>query len=225
MSAPSAHSIRVWDLPTRIFHWSLATAVIGLLITGKIGGDAMLWHSRLGYSVASLLLTRIAWGFVGGHWSRFRAFTCSPRAVVGALRRGGDGGIVVGHSPRGALSVYAMLAFLAAQAATGLFSDDQADFSGPLSVLVSNHTVRLVTSYHRNIGQWSLIALVLLHVGAIAYHWLLRGEDLVRPMWTGDKVVSAGAPASRDDFKSRLLAALLLLLAAAIVAWIDSLGS
>jgi cytochrome b len=225
MSAHSARIIRVWDLPTRVFHWSLATAVIGLLITGRIGGDAMIWHSRLGYSVASLLLARMAWGFVGGHWSRFHSFAYSPRSVVDALRVGADPYIAVGHSARGALSVYAMLAFLMAQAGTGLFSDDQADFSGPLSVLVSNHAVRLITGYHKNVGQWALITLALLHVGAIAYYWIRKRENLVRPMWTGDKVVSGGAHASRDDWKSRLLAALLLLLASAVVGWIASVGS
>jgi cytochrome b len=227
MSADPARCIRVWDLPTRVFHWLLALAVILLLITGKIGGDAMMWHSRLGYAVASLLLARIAWGFVGGHWSRFSAFAYSPRTVIGALGRGGGGGdpdFAVGHSPRGAMSVYAMLAFLVAQAGTGLFSDDQADFSGPLSIFVSNRMVRLLTRYHRNVGELVLIALVLLHVGAIAYYWIREGQNLVRPMWTGDKVVEVDAPPSRDDVKSRLMAALLLLVCSAFVAWVASLG-
>lgn len=225
MPARPARTIRVWDLPIRVFHWSLVVAVVALLITGKIGGDAMIWHSRLGYAVASLLLARIAWGFVGGHWSRFRAFAYSPRTLIGALRREVDPNFAVGHSPSGALSIYAMLMFLVAQAGTGLFSDDGADFSGPLSAFVSNDTVRLLTGYHKNVGQWALIVLVLLHVGAIAYYWLRKGKDLVRPMWTGDKeTVDVSAPASRDDFRSRLAAALLLLLASAIVAWIASRG-
>jgi len=224
MSAASARCIRVWDLPTRVFHWSLAVAVVLLLITGKVGGDAMIWHSRLGYAVASLLLARVAWGFVGGYWSRFRAFAYSPRVVIDALRHPRGAGLSVGHSPQGALSVYAMLIFLVAQAGTGLFSDDQADFSGPLSVFVSNRTVHLLTSYHKNIGELALIALVLLHVGAIAYYGLRRRENLVRPMWTGNKLVGIGAPHSRDDAKSRLAAALLLLMTSALIGWIASLG-
>jgi hypothetical protein len=69
-----------------------------------------------------------------------------------------------------------------------------------------------------------LIALVLLHVGAIAYYWIREGQNLVRPMWTGDKVVEVDAPPSRDDVKSRLMAALLLLVCSAFVAWVASLG-
>ncbi|HEY0202127.1 MAG TPA: cytochrome b/b6 domain-containing protein, partial [Burkholderiaceae bacterium] len=65
---------RVWDLPTRIFHWLLAASVIGLVITGNVGDAAMPWHFRLGYAVLSLLLFRLIWGLVGGYWSRFRAF-------------------------------------------------------------------------------------------------------------------------------------------------------
>ena len=63
-------SIRVWDLPTRVFHWSLALLILALVITGNVGGNAMAWHFRCGYAVLSLLLFRLLWGFVGGHWPR-----------------------------------------------------------------------------------------------------------------------------------------------------------
>jgi len=55
--------VRVWDLPTRLFHWALALCVLALVITGNMGGDAMVWHFRCGYTVLSLLLFRILWGF------------------------------------------------------------------------------------------------------------------------------------------------------------------
>ena len=66
--------VRVWDLPTRVFHWSLALCFVGLVVSGQIGDGAMVWHFRLGYTVLSLLLFRVVWGFVGGHWSRFTVF-------------------------------------------------------------------------------------------------------------------------------------------------------
>jgi hypothetical protein len=68
------HRVRVWDLPTRLFHWLLVISVIGLVITGHVGGNAMDWHARIGYAVFALLLFRIVWGFIGGHWSQFRSF-------------------------------------------------------------------------------------------------------------------------------------------------------
>lgn len=215
--------VRVWDLPTRLFHWALAACAVGLLVTGKIGGEAMAWHGRLGYCVGSLLLFRVAWGLVGGHWSRFATFTLSPRAVLDHIRGPSADSMAVGHSPLGALSVYALLAFLAAQVATGLFSDDTEEFAGPLNFLVSNATARLLTGYHRSIGEPVLIGLVLMHVAAIAYYRLRRGQDLVGPMVHGDKVLPAPAEASRDDVKSRLLAAVLLILFSGAMAWLVSL--
>ena len=80
-----ANEVRVWDLPTRLFHWSLAACVIGLVITGSIGGGVMQWHARLGYVVLTLLLFRICWGFLGGRWSRFSSFLHSPRTVLARI--------------------------------------------------------------------------------------------------------------------------------------------
>jgi cytochrome b len=220
--APS-QSIRVWDLPTRIFHWSLAVAAIGLLVTGKIGGDAMPWHARLGYCVGALLLFRLVWGFVGGHWSRFATFVPSPGRAW-KYWRGDDPRPVAGHNALGALSIYAMLVFFAAQFASGLFSETKEDFSGPLSVLVSNATVHLLTGYHRNIGQVVLIGLVALHVAAIAYY-LWRGENLVAPMIRGDKQMPHALPPSRDDARSRALALVLLSLCSLAIWGLLKLGS
>lgn len=224
MEVESLSRVRIWDLPTRVFHWSLALGVAGLFITGKLGGAAMLWHSRIGYAVGSLLLFRLAWGWVGGHWSRFRAFSYSPRAVVRYLKGPDDPALAVGHSPLAAGAVFALLFFLAMQVATGLFSDDKADFAGPLNILVSNRTAELLTAYHQNVGEPVLIVLVLLHLGAIAYYQLRHRRNLVGPMWHGDKLLAVSAPASRDDARSRLMALLLFGLCCAALAGLVALG-
>ena len=132
--------------------------------------------------------------------------------------------MAIGHSPLGSASVFALLAFLAAQVATGLFSADGEEFAGPLNIFVSNATARLLTAYHKNIGEPALIALVLLHIAAIAYYHLRRGQNLIGPMVHGDKTLAAAAPASRDDWRSRLLAAVLLIIAACGIAGLVSLG-
>lgn len=218
------HKIRVWDLPTRLFHWALVAAVIGLAVTGTIGGNAMVWHFRFGYSVLTLLLFRIVWGLVGGRWSRFGAFIYSPASVINYLKGKGKPEHGIGHSPIGAGSVFAMLGFLLAQVGTGLLSDDEIAFAGPLTRFVSNATVGLATDYHKNIGRWILLALVLLHIGAIAFY-LWRKHNLVGAMLHGDKELVTPAPASRDDTTSRLLALGVLLACAAGVYWISSLGA
>jgi len=222
--SPSIHKVRVWDLPTRIFHWALVAGVIGLLVTGTIGGNAMVWHFRFGYSVLTLLLFRIVWGLVGGRWSRFGAFIYSPQSVINYLKGRGKPEHGVGHSPIGAGSVFAMLGFLLAQVGTGLLSDDEIAFSGPLTRFVSGSVVSLATNYHKNIGRWVLLALVLLHILAIVFY-LWRKHNLVNAMLHGDKELVTPVPASRDDTASRLLALAVLGVCAAAVYWLSSLAA
>lgn len=224
MAELKLHTVRVWDLPTRLFHWALALAVAALFVSGKIGGAAMPWHGRFGYTVASLLLFRLVWGFIGGHWSRFGAFLPRPRAMLGAFKRRAESERVVGHNPLGALSVIAMLVFLAAQIGTGLFSEDKGEFAGPLSAFVSNAAVKLATGYHKRVGQFVLIALVGLHVLAIGYYYFGKKDNLVRPMIRGDKELAFEAPPSRDDAAARVKALVVLLTCVGIVAWLAGRG-
>lgn len=218
------HTVRVWDLPTRLFHWGLVTCVVGLIITGNVGGNAMVWHGRLGYAVLTLLLFRVVWGLVGGRWSRFASFLYGPSTIVAYLRGQGRPEHRVGHNPLGMLSVLALLTILLAQVGSGLFADDEIAFTGPLAGLVSGDWVRQATSYHKNVGKLILIALVALHLGAIAFYKLVKRESLVRPMIVGDKSVPTPVPPSQDNTRSRLLALGLLLLCAATVYGIVSLG-
>lgn len=219
MPADPLLKVRVWDLPTRIFHWLLALCFAGLVITGRIGGDAMGAHSWLGYTVASLLLFRLVWGFAGGHWSRFRSFAYPPSAVLDHLKGAVRPLTTVGHSPLGAISVYALLLFLGAQVGTGLFSENKADFAGPLNRFVSGATARSLTGYHKNVGQTVLISLVALHLAAIAYYRVRGKKDLVRPMLHGNKMLGPDLPASRDDNGSRLAALALWAACIAVVAF------
>jgi cytochrome b len=214
--------IRVWDLPTRLFHWALAFCFAGLLITGTVGGTAMTFHFRFGYAMLTLLLFRLVWGVLGGRWSRFSSFLFSPKATLAYLKGQGPSDERVGHSPLGALSVWALLAFLIAQVATGLVSDDEIFFAGPLTHLVSNATVSLATRYHADIGKWILLALVLLHLGAVVYY-TRRKQRLVSAMIHGDKLLVATAPPSRDDAPARLLALVILALCAAAAYGVSTL--
>lgn len=219
------NKVRIWDLPTRLFHWTLVACVIGLLISGKTGGGAMVWHGRLGITVLALLLFRLVWGLIGGRWSRFSSFVPNPARVLRYLRGQARPEDSAGHSPLGAFSVWAMLLALAAQAGSGLFADDDIAFSWPFAGAVSGSVVRAATRYHKDIGQLLVIGLVLLHVLAIAYYWV-RGQNLVRPMLTGDKRLpereSVGP--SADGAGRRFTALIVLALAAAAVAWVISLA-
>lgn len=217
-----ASRIRVWDLPTRLFHWALVLCVIGLVATGYKG--AMDWHARLGYAVLTLLLFRIVWGVVGGHWSRFATFFYSPGSVVAYLRGNAHPDHLVGHNPLGAGSVFAMLLVLLAQVGTGLVGDDEIAFTGPLNRFVATSKGLAATWYHKQVGQWLLVGLVVLHIAAVAYYVLRKGNNLVRPMLSGDKEVAHEARSSRDDMASRSGALVVLLACAGAVWWLVSLG-
>jgi cytochrome b len=170
-----------------------------------------------------LLLFRIVWGLVGGRWSRFGAFIYSPQSVINYLKGRGKPEHGVGHSPIGAGSVFAMLLFLLAQTGSGLFSDDEISFAGPLTHLVSNSAVSLATNYHKNIGKWILLVLVLMHIAAIVFY-LWRKHRLVHAMLHGDKDLVVAVPASRDDTASRLLALVVLGVCAAAVYGLSNLA-
>jgi cytochrome b len=217
--------VRIWDLPTRLFHGALALAVIGLIITGQMGGDAMAWHFRLGYAVFTLLLFRMCWGFVGGHWSRWWQLPLSWRSLQ-AYRQGRLAlHLGAGHNPAGSWSVLAMLCWLALQVSTGLVSDDEIASAGPLTSLVSGAVVSAATAWHKGLGKGILLALVLLHVGAVLWYKVRQKQDLLPAMLHGDKVLTHEVPPSRDDARSRMVALLALLACAGLVRWVINLGA
>ena len=218
------HTVRVWDLPTRVFHWALVLCVAGLLITGNVGGNAMVWHGRLGYAVLTLLLFRLVWGLLGGHWSRFATFAYRPSQVLAYLRGRGPFEHSVGHTPLGALSVWTLLLVLLAQVGSGLFADDEIAFSGPLAALVSGDWVGDATRYHKNVGKFLLLGLVGLHLAALVFYRVVRQQVLVKPMIVGDKRLVQGVPSSQDNTRSRLLALVVLLICCGLVYAIVSLG-
>lgn len=224
-AAPSAATTRtrVWDLPTRLFHWLLALAVTGVLATGFTG--FMDWHFRLGYAVLALLLFRLVWGFAGGHWSRFSNFVHGPRAVLAYLRGESRPHHRIGHNPLGAISVFAMLAILALQVLSGLTADDAITYAGPLAHLVPSAVSDLATNWHATKGHWVVIALVVLHLVALLYYGAVRRQRLVGPMITGDKDLPADVPAipSRDGAASRLAALAAFAGCVAFAVWIGTL--
>jgi cytochrome b len=218
--------VRVWDLPTRVFHWLLALCVIAQIITGKIGGTAMTWHFRIGYCVFALVGFRLVWGLIGGRWSRFSSFLYAPATVLRYLRgehRPGDH-FQVGHNPLGMGSILAMLLILVVQIATGLVADDEIANLGPLNKFVSSATALSATAWHKGPGQAVLILLVVLHVAAIVYYRVRRQQNLVQPMIDGDKLLPSGVPASEDTRLSRVRALALIAVWAGIVASVVKLG-
>lgn len=221
MSSETTTRLRIWDLPTRLFHWALAASTVAMIVTAQIGGNAMEWHLRLGHGVLGLLMFRILWGFAGGHWSRFATFIPSPARLLRYLQGKGSATDKVGHNPLGALSVIAMLLILAAQVATGLVNDDEIAFAGSLVRYVSGETIAWATGWHKHWGQWLVYACVALHLVAIIFYRVFQRERLVAAMVHGDKHLAnahGDLPASRDGLAS-WVAALCFAAACAVMAY------
>ena len=183
--------IRVWDAPTRLFHW----AIVGLVSLSWLSESRgwMELHFLSGYSIITLLLFRVAWGFLGSETARFAHFLKSPAAALRHLtrlrRREPD--TAVGHNAAGGWMVVLMLALLALQAATGLCANDDGDTEGPLFKYVGKARSDWLSHIHA--VNFKLIQLaVVAHVGAIIAYAVLKRHDLVRPMITGRKPLPDG---------------------------------
>lgn len=197
--------IKLWDLPVRIFHWLLVLLVIAAVISGKVGGDAMDWHARIGIAILGLIVFRLIWGFIGPTYARFTHFVRGPAAIADYLHGRWQG---IGHNPLGALSVVALLVMIALQVATGLFSNDDIVFNGPLSQLVDKALSDRLTGFHK-LSINILIALIALHIVAIAFYAAVRKEDLIRPMITGWKAVPRRQePPSKGGGRAALIVAI-----------------
>lgn len=207
--------VRVWDLPTRLFHWAL----VALIAFSWWSGEEELtgWHMWSGYAVLALLVFRIVWGFVGSSTARFANFVTGPRTIAGYLRNV-KGWAGVGHNPLGALSLVAILVILAVQVTTGLFqTDDDGLVEGPLAPLVGYDLAEAAHDLHETSFD-VLLVLIGIHVAAILGYRLFLGKDLVGPMLSGRARLRAGIEPLRPAKPWAVLVSVLL--AAALTAWI-----
>ena len=175
--------ISVWDLPTRLVHWSFAIGVVFSWWTAETG--RLEWHRWSGYTMLGLVLFRLYWGFFGGSTARFGNFVRGPRAIGGYLQ--GRWTTVPGHNPLGALSVLALLGLLLMQIVLVLFAVDVDGIeSGPLSLYVSFETGRVCAEWHEWVFN-ALMILILVHLIAVLYYAVVKRQNLVGAMFTGKR--------------------------------------
>lgn len=212
-SAKRPEGTRVWDLPTRLFHWILVLLVFVCFGSGWVGGNWMEWHGRAGIGIVGLVVFRLVWGVVGSTYARFATFVRGPGAIIAYLKGKWCG---AGHNPLGALSVLGLLAVLAFQAVSGLFGNDDIAFNGPLYVLIDKETSDWIVGWHRQ-TSWLLLALIVIHLSAIAFYRLVKKDDLIKPMLTGRKTFCVECPVKHAEgggFRAFILALALGILAA-----------
>lgn len=214
----AAAGVRVWDLPTRLFHWLLV--LLFAFSWWSAENRQMDWHYLSGLTLLGLLAFRLIWGFVGASTARLPALFASPRAAVAYVR--GRGSPRPGHNPLGGYSVIVMLLLLAVQIGTGLFATDVDGLeSGPLSFLVTFDQGRLAAEVHA-FSFNLLLAFVALHVVAIAFYLVVRRRNLVGPMVSGrDPSIDNSQPHMKPGHSVAFVIAAAL---ATLLAWSVSKG-
>lgn len=183
--------VPVWDIATRLFHWTLVMLIFSAFVTNEYADViGFKWHKINGYAILCLLLFRMLWGFFGSSTSRFLNFI-NPIAAVRYLSTlfSKNSQDYLGHNPAGAMMVLALLAAVSAQALSGLFSADDITmmlFSGPFAEKVSESTAEAMTSFHR-IGFYLILLLVSLHVIVNISYSVLKKNGLISAMISGKK--------------------------------------
>ncbi len=208
--------IKVWDVPTRLFHWTMLPVFAGLWFTGEQGGDWMEWHLRLGMLMLVLVLFRVLWGLCGSQTARFSNFLAGPARIRAYLAGQLPVTAQPGHNPLGGWMVLVLLLALLLQAGLGLFAADVNSYlyDGPLKVLIDGELAEQVTGWHKSSFD-VLLLLAAVHVLAVLFYKVGRNTDLVRPMLSGEKVLPAEAAPLR--FAPLWLALVLLMLVALLV--------
>jgi cytochrome b len=227
MAKASESRVRVWDVPVRVFHWTLVILMAVSYFSGRAGGSWMTLHFLSGYAILTLLLFRIVWGFIGSTTARFSDFVKGPSAAFRHIAEmvGTDRPREAGHNPLGGAMVVVLIFAVLAQVVAGLFAadTDMGTVNGPLTRFLSDPWVDKLTAFHK---YWInvLLVLVALHVLAAIVYLVWKRQNLIGAMIHGSKplddVVPPGQPAPRLYFASPRLAISLFVVCAAVVYFI-----
>jgi cytochrome b len=211
-------AVPIWDWPVRAVHWALVLLVAMLLATGFAGDDWLIWHMRAGEALLALVLFRVLWGFAGTRHARFASFVRGPTQVRAYARSliHPPHALHAGHNPLGGWMVVALLLVLLVQAGLGLCTNDDVLYEGPLVRYISKDLSDTLSSLHRR-NAWIVIALASAHiVAALAYLAAFR-DNLIKPMFTGTKMLPRTRASEAKDATAHATAAALLALCAVAV--------
>lgn len=213
----SAREVSAWDLPTRVFKWTLVALILAAPLTKWYGDVTLFWHRMVGYAILTLIVWRVLWGFFGGQTARLSHIVPSPLATIRYLQAmlKGRAPAYLGHNPLGAWMISALLLVVLTQALTGLFATDDIITDGPLKAFVSHDTSKWLTGIHDRLPQ-ILLGLVILHILANAFH-TMAGHPTIEAMVTGRKPALPYADHERNEGGSAVRAMALLAVAAGLV--------
>lgn len=216
-------TVKVWDIWVRFFHWFLVAFIALSYFTGEFGGldftipgtdrfiSNMNVHVLSGLTILGLIIFRLIWGFLGSTTARFSNFVTGPSAIIAYLKAFLKGPVkfVAGHNPAGGAVVMIILLALFVQAGTGLFSRDDSFFAttGPLAFLISDETSKEITGFHKQLWEYGLVTLIVLHIAANLFYWLVKKQDLIVAMITGRRRLPDGEKEPTLSFASTSLGA------------------
>ncbi len=233
LETSSKRSIKVWDIWVRLFHWLLVALILLSYLTGEIGGfdftmpgsdrfiSNMNVHIWSGLTILGLIIFRVIWGFSGSTTARFKSFINGPGVILGYVKSISKGPVAffAGHNPAGGAVVIIILIALAVQAGMGLFSQDDSFFAtkGPLAFLVTDETSKEITGLHKQWWEYVIITLVVTHIAANLFYWLVKKQDLIVAMFTGRRRLPNDAADPVISFASTWLGAAIAIFAAIII--------
>ncbi len=227
--------VKVWDIWVRVFHWLLVACILLSYLTGEFGGfdftmpgtdrfvSNMTLHMWSGVTIFALLVFRIIWGFMGSSTARFSNFLRGPSVILDYVKTVFTGPVkfFAGHNPAGGAVVAIMLLALLVQAVTGMFSQDESFFAtkGPLAFLISDETSKVITSRHKLLWEYGILVLIVVHIAANLFYWLIKKQDLIVAMITGRRSLPAGESEPQISFAATWLGAAIAIIAG-LAAWL-----
>jgi cytochrome b len=198
----------IWDLPTRVFHWSLVLSFFSAYLSGDSERWALL-HTTSGYTLLGLLVFRLVWGVVGTTYARFSNFVPSPSAVFGYISSVIKGQAIhyIGHNPLGAVGILGLLLLGLICAISGwlVYAALGADW---------------LETVHE-LSATIMLLLVFVHIAGVLLTSYLQRENLVKAMLTGKKI----AEDSQGITKTRPVIAGLLVISILVFCWWSLRGS
>lgn len=210
----------IWDAPTRIYHWLMVALIVLQFGTAKFGWLDMQWHFYFGYALLTLMLFRISWGFFGSSNVRFAELMQGPRRLVSYLRnwRSQNVSALAGHNPVGGWSSIFLILVVLLQALTGLATSDDIEWYGPLCHRLPDGWSDWAEWLHHRL-QILMLALIALHILAIALYWFVKRENLLAAMWHGRRLFDGEAPRWVSGWRALVLFVFSALLVFALIAW------
>ena len=179
--------IKVWDIPTRVFHWTLVIITVACFAVSFFE-ELIIYHAYLGEAVFGLMIFRIGWGFIGGKYSRFISFIKGPKVVFNRLFE-----ILtftphptVGHNPVAAWMFIAMLAVFGFLGVSGLFMLGGQELIGPLANQITHETAFNLATLHYWVA-WILALMVGIHISAAIIDSIINRQNIIKSMFTGIK--------------------------------------